>query len=171
MVKTYALAVVLMVFLFTGCTSQGTPEKKREIARPAASPTMAATDTPCRQSGRTTMVRGDCTVDSEGQTIRVSGTCDVTQGTSSKGPCLRLQVKAASSSCTLKSWRTDLSLQVSLSRARECPAIDATLLTNAEGRGQRADLFWALHVYSERRCQVVKTQGVVSISDDPVSCD
>lgn len=96
-----ALAVVFVASMSTGCVSRSMPEPKRGTVGMAAMPEVAAPANSCRQSGRTTMVRGDCPVDWGGQTVHVSGTCDVTPGTSSKGSCLRLQIKAGAGRCTV----------------------------------------------------------------------
>lgn len=87
------LAAVLVAFMFTGCASA--PER-RETALMAATAEAEQPANSCRQSGRTTIVRGDCPVAWDGQTVRVRGTVDVTPGTSQGRPCLRLQTKDAS---------------------------------------------------------------------------
>lgn len=146
-----ALAAILVAFMFTGCTSE--PER-RETARTAATPEVAVNS--CRQSGRTTMVRGDCLVDWDGQTVRVSGTCDVTPGMSSQGSCLRLQINAAPGGCIV-SPQASLSPWASLERPLQCEAIDAALLKNG-----------TLHVQNERSCKVLVSRG--SIGDGSVIC-
>lgn len=87
-----AVLVALVALTFAGCASQPIPEP----ARTAATPEVAAPGSSCRQSGRTTMVRGDCSIDWDGETVLVRGTVDATLGASAKGPCLRLQTKDAS---------------------------------------------------------------------------
>ena len=133
-----ALAIVLVASTFTGYASQPTPEPKRDTVRTAETPETATPVNSCHQSGRTTMVQGDCPVDWDGQTVRVSGTCDVTPGTSSKGSCLRLQIKAESGSCTV-------SPGVSLPA---CGRLDATLLKNGD-----------LHVQGGSACANAKISG------------
>ena len=112
-----AFAIVLMALTFTGCGSQSIPEPKREPLR-AQSPEVAAPATPCRRTGRTTMVRGDCPVDWDGQTVRVSGTCDVTPGRSSAGSCLRLQISPPGGTCIITDYQVRL----------VCNRTDTTLL-------------------------------------------
>lgn len=122
-----AVLVALVALTFAGCASQPIPEP----ARTAATPEVAAPGSSCRQSGRTTMVRGDCSVDWGSETVRVSGACDVTPGTTSAGPegrsCLRLQFQAGSGGCTVKPWWV----------LSDCGTFDATLLTNGELHVQR----------------------------------
>ena len=138
-----AFAIVLVASMFTGCASQPTLEPKRETARTAATPEMAAPANSCRQSGRTTMVRGSCPVDWDGQTVRVSGTCEVTPGTSSKGPCLRLQIKAASGDCIVSPGAATPAVSTEEiirwigegqpgAILRSCRKLDATLLKNGD---------------------------------------
>lgn len=66
-----------------------------------ALPEPAAPANSCRQSGGTTMVRGVCTFNWDGGSVQVSGTCDVTPGTDSRGPFLRLQTEAAPGDCAV----------------------------------------------------------------------
>ena len=146
-----AVLVALVVFTF-GCASEPIPDPVRETARTAATPEVAAPANSCLQSGRTTMVRGDCPVDWDGETVRVYGSCDVTPGTTSAGrPCLRLQVKATSGDCIVRPEAVTTPA-VSIERVilwiregrpgailRSCRELDATLLKNSvlhpSGRG------------------------------------
>ena len=137
-----ALAAVLAAFMFTGCASA--PER-HGMALAAAAPEADEPANSCRQSGRTTMVRGDCAVDWDGQTVRVSGTCNVTPGTSSQGSCLRLQVEAAQPGCT-GPWGS-----------LTCTGLDAALLKNGD-----------LHVHGGMACETGHFEGNLHVGSSVV---
>ena len=128
---TMRLCALALLAMLAGCASNATPEPVRETARTAATPEV----NPCRQSGRTTMVRGECTVDWEGEIVRISGDCDVTPGrTQEDRPCLRLSISAGDCSVNAPGRQTsslfvDPSLLVMLTSCRE---LDATLLKNGD---------------------------------------
>lgn len=120
---TMRLCALALLAMLAGCASNATPEPVRETARTAATPEV----NPCRQSGRTTMVRGECTVDWEGEIVRVSGDCDVTPGrTQEDRPCLRLSISAGDCSVNAPGRQTSSLLVTS------CRELDATLLKNGD---------------------------------------
>ena len=98
-IRILALIITVPLAGLTGCASQQGATAQAAPAPTASRATVVAPTNSCRQSGRTTMVRGDCPIAWDGYAVRVEGTCDVTPGTSSKGACLRQRIVGPNGGC------------------------------------------------------------------------
>lgn len=127
--KALASAVgIILVACLAGCatgTTEATSGRPSGTGGGAKHPT---TQEPARQVRQ---------VEWDHRAIRVEGTCQATPGTSSRGACLRLQLK--SGSCIISEYGLSLV---------ECGRLDATLLKSGE-----------LHIHGSIACAAMIGNG------------